>query len=159
MTRKSAASEDPEDLLRYLRLGYWKVLTGLDDRLGRSGLTARQMLFLRTLDETGPCNSRTLCLALHVTPADVTGLADRMEKKGYIRRARAPMDRRQVVLEMTPAGLRALDRARGWREKSVNDLFVTLTPDERRRTIEGLTKVLAALTENERRPTAVVRQP
>lgn len=159
MPRRKAVAKDREDLLRYLRLCYWKILTGLDDRLGRSGLTARQGLFLKTLEETGPCNSRTLCEALHVTPADVTGLADRMERKGYIMRSRAPMDRRQIVLEMTPAGLKALDKARGFRDKMIDGLLDDLTDEERRSTLAGLTKLLEALTEQEARADGFARRP
>jgi DNA-binding MarR family transcriptional regulator len=41
---------------------------------------------------------------LNVTPAVVTGLVDRLERRGYVRRVSSQHDRRRVHIELTPEG-------------------------------------------------------
>lgn len=48
-----------------------------------------------------------LARQLHVTPAVVTGLIDRLERRGYVRRAAGAEDRRRVVLTLTEEGRQA----------------------------------------------------
>ena len=49
-----------------------------------------------------------------VPVSTMTGLVDRMEKKGLVRRVRGRRDRRAIELEATPAGALALkEHARG----------------------------------------------
>jgi DNA-binding MarR family transcriptional regulator len=58
--------------------------------------------------------SRALSERFHVPVSTMTGLIDRMEKKGLVRRAPHRSDRRSIVLEATPAGTLALkEHARG----------------------------------------------
>ena len=142
---KPAEESDIEHLMRHLRLSYWKVLNHLDEELERSGLTTRQLLFLRTLAEKGPCNSRTVCEALHVTPADVTGLADRLQARRFIKRIRGRGDRRQVILEMTDKGRAALQTGSRLRRDLVTWIFADLTPRELKVTLKSLGKVVDRL--------------
>jgi DNA-binding MarR family transcriptional regulator len=141
----SAGESDGERLLRDLRLCYWKVMSRLDDRLGESGLTSRQVLFLKTLSEIGACNSRALCEAMAVTPADITGLADRLQAGKFIRRVRARVDRRQVILEMTDKGRKALAKAQEIRERFLKDLLKEISDQELRVMLSGLDRILEFL--------------
>jgi len=52
-------------------------------------------------------------LAQHLlkSPANVTALVDRMERDGFVRRARGEQDRRSVFAELTDDGWLALGRA------------------------------------------------
>jgi DNA-binding MarR family transcriptional regulator len=147
MVRSVVETAESEDFLRLLRLTYWKVISRLDDRLGESGLTARQTLFLATLEDLGPCNSHSVCKALFVTPADVTGLADRLEEKHFLKRARAPVDRRQVILEITAEGREALQRALKRRAQVTGEILGRVPPKERKTMLETLRSVLARLDE------------
>ena len=49
--------------------------------------------------------------SLNVTPAVVTGLIDRLERRGYVRRVASMFDRRRVHIELTTAGEDARDQA------------------------------------------------
>lgn len=49
----------------------------------RFGLTGPQSGVLRTLSEHGPLSSADLSRKLYVTPANITGIIDRLEKKGW----------------------------------------------------------------------------
>jgi len=53
-----------------------------------------------------PIPMRTLAEALACDASNVTGLVDRLESRGLIRREQSAEDRRVKVLELTAAGIR-----------------------------------------------------
>ena len=68
------------------------------------GLTGPQSEALRTLDDYGPMSSAELSRRLYVTPSNVTGIIDRLEKKGLVERIRKPKDRRISLITLTEKG-------------------------------------------------------
>ncbi|EQD71243.1 Bacterial regulatory protein, MarR [mine drainage metagenome] len=130
-----------ERLLAYLRICYWRVLGELDRRLEETGLTARQFLLLRVLEEGGPVNASAVGQRLSVSPANVSGLVDRLERKHYLKRNRWADDRRKVQLEITPEGRKAFRRARRDRELLLRAVFDGLSLRERRMLVKGLAKM------------------
>ena len=64
---------------------------------------------LRTLAADGPMISKDLGARFQVPVSTMTGLVDRMEKKGLLRRAPNRRDRRSIELEATPAGALVLE--------------------------------------------------
>jgi DNA-binding MarR family transcriptional regulator len=52
------------------------------------GLTAAQSIVLRILFQEGPLSSADLSRRLYVTPSNMTGVIDRLEKKGLVERVR-----------------------------------------------------------------------
>ncbi len=143
--RHEISPQDREALLMYLRLCYWRTLNRLDDVLGGMDLTARQFLILKALEENGPCNARSLCTMLSVTPADVTGLSTRLEHKRFVRRVRSMEDRRRVILEITDTGRKALDHAGRKRDKLVDSLISSMPASDFRTLLRGLEQMLEAL--------------
>lgn len=71
------------------------------------GLTAAQYNVLNVLaPEKEGLSQRELSDHLVVDRSNVTGLLDRMEKAGWVRRADDPADRRVYRVTLTPAGRR-----------------------------------------------------
>ena len=68
------------------------------------GLTGPQSMLLRTLVKEGPLSSASLSRRLYVTPSNITGIIDRLEKKGLIERIRKERDRRIVLINLTESG-------------------------------------------------------
>ena len=54
------------------------------------------------LRHLGPVTAGTIGQHTGLTTGAVTGLMDRLEKAGYVRRERDPHDRRKVVVELLP---------------------------------------------------------
>jgi DNA-binding MarR family transcriptional regulator len=80
----------------------------------RLEVSERELALLRTLVEEGPMITKALGGRFAVPVSTMTGLVDRMEKKGLVRRVRGRRDRRAIELEATPAGALALkEHARG----------------------------------------------
>lgn len=96
--------DEAKRVLRLLpRLQRWAVLALQADRLGQE-LSLRQLgvLFLVRQGMTSPGD---LARRLRVTPAVITGLLDRLERRGYARRVDAPDDRRRLQVALTERGL------------------------------------------------------
>jgi DNA-binding MarR family transcriptional regulator len=74
----------------------------------RLEVTERELMLLRALVEDGPMITRALGGRFGVPVSTMTGLIDRMEKKGLLRRVPHRRDRRSIELEATPAGALAL---------------------------------------------------
>lgn len=69
-------------------------------------LSLRQLTALYLIrEESGTLGQ--LARRMMVTPAVVTGIVDRLERHGYVRRVEDAVDRRRVQLELTEAGLAA----------------------------------------------------
>lgn len=67
-------------------------------------LTAPQSGVLRSLARSGPVSSAELSRELCVTPSNITGIIDRLEKKGLVQRSRKEGDRRVALIRLTESG-------------------------------------------------------
>jgi DNA-binding MarR family transcriptional regulator len=88
----------------------------LFDQIGRLlrplNVSAAGGLVLGILRDLGPMSPSVLSDRLIVTRATVTGVVDSLEGRGYVRRSANPADRRGLVVEITPAGLKVLKKLR-----------------------------------------------
>jgi DNA-binding MarR family transcriptional regulator len=81
----------------------------------RTGVSAAQLgavFYLASPARADGCRPGALATALGLTAAAATGLCDRLEAAGLVRRGADPSDGRAQVLELTAAGRRAAVRAR-----------------------------------------------
>ena len=69
------------------------------------------LMLIRYQSENGRINQSELGRMLLVNRSNVTGLVDRMERAGLVRRVDDPQDRRVNMVEMTAKGLETLERA------------------------------------------------
>src|ERR1700712_2148732 len=75
-----------------------------------SGITIQQYNVLRILRGAGSVGLPTLAIRDRMIEeaAGITRLLDKLESAGYVGRERSTPDRRQVLCQITPAGLRLL---------------------------------------------------
>jgi DNA-binding MarR family transcriptional regulator len=66
----------------------------------RIGLNATDLNCLNILSFSGQLTAGELATATGLTTASITGVADRLEEAGYVRRERDPHDRRRVVIRL-----------------------------------------------------------
>ncbi|MFD9070322.1 MarR family winged helix-turn-helix transcriptional regulator [Streptomyces lasiicapitis] len=66
----------------------------------RQGLNATESKTLDLLMRKGPLTAKDLATETALAPASVTGLVDRLESKGYVRRVKHPTDKRRVLVEI-----------------------------------------------------------
>lgn len=84
------------------RLHRWAAARVQASHLGRE-LSLRQLAMLYAIRE-GLSSPGQIARRLRVTPAVITGLLDRLEQRGYVRREAAPGDRRRLRLLLTETG-------------------------------------------------------
>jgi MarR family transcriptional regulator, organic hydroperoxide resistance regulator len=68
------------------------------------GLTGSQSSVMRSLLKYGPTSSAGLSRMLFVTPSNITGVIDRLEKKTLVERVRKVGDRRVAMIRLTESG-------------------------------------------------------
>ena len=73
------------------------------------GLTPPQLMTLRRLDEDEPVPMSEIAKGLACDASNVTGIIDRLEDRGLVRRRDAPRDRRVKMLELTAEGVKLRD--------------------------------------------------
>jgi MarR family transcriptional regulator, temperature-dependent positive regulator of motility len=82
-------------------------------------------------------------------PNNCVILLNDLEEDGYIERRRDPADRRRHMVEMTPAGARALERAEVKLETVEDQVIGNLTAAERSALRDLLAKALAGAKSDE----------
>lgn len=86
------------------------------DRLG-VGVSDLDALLL--IDASGPLTAGRIAEAMALTTGAVTGLVDRLERAGWVQRARHEADRRQVLIELAPERRGSIDAHWAERERLV----------------------------------------
>jgi DNA-binding MarR family transcriptional regulator len=94
------------------------------------GLTPAQFDILATLGNTPGMTCRQLGEKTLITKGTLTGVLDRMEARGIIRRGPSDADRRQVFVSLTAAGARMFAKVFPEHAAHVKRAFTVLTPDE-----------------------------
>jgi len=75
-------------------------------------LPPSQIIALVTLQDKGRCRLSDLSKEMHVSAPTITGIIDRMEKSGYVRRSADRKDRRATNVTLTKKGEVAAQRFR-----------------------------------------------
>ena len=71
----------------------------------KQGLNATEEKTLDFLERRGPLTAKDLAELTGLAPASVTGLIDRLESKGFVRRVKHPTDKRRVLVELNQGKL------------------------------------------------------
>ena len=114
----------------------------------RQGLTAASFNLLMLLKHGKDPNSLTQQAAgdhLVVSPSDMTGLIDRLERKGIVRRVPGK-DRRSKRLQITPKGSQLLDKVWPSHLEAVDRVAGSLGTAAARQLVEALAVLRRSLT-------------
>lgn len=99
--------------------------------IAKRGMSPPQFFVIKMLAAGQASTTKQLAAVLGVTPANITGLIERLERDGFVARERDAKDRRVVRLTLTPKaqkGLSALGKAaheaaskafEGWTTKDI----------------------------------------
>jgi DNA-binding MarR family transcriptional regulator len=99
------------------------ILTGLEEEIrkmsaqsvlfsaaisARLGINSSDLESLDILHLSGATTAGQLAVATGLTTGAITGVIDRLEQAGYVRRRRDPRDRRRVIIEALPSADRQI---------------------------------------------------
>jgi DNA-binding MarR family transcriptional regulator len=94
------------------------------------GITEPQFQALMLLVEKGSMLMRKMSDEMHVTPANVTGIMDRLEEKSLVRRTSGKEDRRATIIEITPEGKALYERVAIKKADMLQKALATFTKEE-----------------------------
>ncbi|MGD0395292.1 MAG: MarR family transcriptional regulator [Nitrososphaerales archaeon] len=137
----SGPSDSDFELWQNVRDIYRAALKRLNAKLRKERITFSQYSVLLALSRSGPVQMSKLSEHMLVAPANVTGLVDRMERKGYVKRKRDERDRRLYVIEETERGSQIFKSISSRFRQYAGNLGSTLTREERDSTLAALRKV------------------
>lgn len=108
---------------------------------GGLALTAPQFAALSKLAELGRATQNRLGRLVAMDPATVQGVARRLVLRGLVRTEKDPMDRRTLVLAITPEGDRLVNEARRAGAGANATLLAHLSPEEQQEFLILLRKI------------------
>ena len=113
--------------------------------LSEQGLTVPRAEVVWRLHQAGPMTQRALSDALSVTPRNITGLVDALERGGYVSREPHPNDRRATLVTLTAAGAEAGAAMADGQATMANALFGDLSRSQTLLLARTLDRVLVLL--------------
>jgi MarR family transcriptional regulator, organic hydroperoxide resistance regulator len=138
-----SGSEVPGQLLLALQRATHATLQELTATLVDLDLSTSEINALGNLADDRPRTVSELGAAIGIRPTTLTGVLDRVERRGYITRGPRAGDRRAVLIELTPAGREAASTIRtamaAVEERALEQIPATDTAAFRR-VLEALTR-------------------
>ncbi len=120
-------------------------------RLGELSLNEGEFSVLSALRRSEPPHELTptdLHRALLLSSGAMTHRLDRLERAGYVVRIPDAVDRRRVMVRLTPSGLEIVDRAMDAYADTLSELLDIISEEERQDLSGRLRKVLGRLEAN-----------
>src|SRR5262245_28874768 len=114
-------------------------------------LSRHQASILDHLDDIDPTTLNELARHMGVTPATMSIAIDRLERKGFVVRARDTVDRRRVQLRLTTAGIRVREANSVLDPPRVEALVARLDDEDRQAAIRGLALLAEAADQGDTR--------
>ena len=121
-----------------------------------TGLTTSRVHLLWVLQHAGPSTQQALAKLCAVSPRNITGLVDGLERSGHVRRTPHPTDRRAVLVELTPSAVTTMTRMQQEHVDLNETLTSAIAPEDRQAVERGITALvdrLAALVYDAERAT------
>src|SRR5438270_12274900 len=103
MAPRKSKRELVDELIREFRISGNQDSAFDNLAAGRLGVNDTDLHCLNIVENSGGLTAGDLAAQSGLTSGAVTGVIDRLERAGYVRRVSDPGDRRRVKVEVTPA--------------------------------------------------------
>ena len=125
---------DRSDLLFDLQYELHELFVRImDGMLSSEGLTLLQFYILKSLKDYGRmCKMSELAASRLLSPAAVTGIADRLVNLGFVQRVSDKKDRRIVLLTLTEPAIALLDSIEGQSLKLLGKFLDRVSAEDER---------------------------
>jgi len=110
----------------------------------RGALSIIHLTVVNLLEAEGPQSMGQLAEDLDVSVASVTGIVDRMERRGLVERERGTGDRRVIMVDLTETGRALFSEMSARRRERLTRLVEALSRDEMAGLVHGLRAMHAA---------------
>jgi DNA-binding MarR family transcriptional regulator len=138
-----------EILHAYLQVNR-RISEELRGHFGKLNLTFPQTLVLTLLDSDGPMPISSLAKATGSANSTISGVVDRLEKNGLIRRVRSEEDRRVIFVEVTETYREIQEETRSYALARFSNSISSLSQEELAQVIHGLNLLETALAKSDK---------
>jgi len=133
-SRKSPASSSERALVGAVldELSSWnprEFITAFQ-RWHQGSISLIHLNVLTMLEASGPLSMSRIAEALDISVASATGVIDRMEARGLVKRQRHPVDRRVVLVQPAAGGRKVFGDIDARRRKALSVLLSRLSDEE-----------------------------
>ena len=104
-------------------------------------ITQTQIFTIMTLYEKSPCQLNELRKKLGITAPTVTGIVDRLEKLGYVKRIHDKNDRRVINVDLTSKGRKIAKKLKTTIKKKWVSLLAKLVKKDQENYVRILRKI------------------
>ncbi|MFC4587576.1 MarR family winged helix-turn-helix transcriptional regulator [Sphaerisporangium corydalis] len=125
------------------------------DGFSSAGARGYHYRLLATLAEFGPASQAALGRRSGIHLSDMVATINELAERELVERALDPSDRRRNIISLTPAGERRLRLLEKRLAESQDELLAPLSPEER----ERLTELLSRLLDHHDRRTGTSEEP
>lgn len=108
----------------------------------RVGLTGPQLVILQEISSLGEVTAGEVAHAVSLSQATVTGILERMEKRGLLTRQRSNQDKRRIMVRITESGRHVLESAPPVMQEAFVDGFSSLQEWEQNMILSSLQRLV-----------------
>lgn len=118
------------ELLRLIKEIYLKSMYKIESGLSESGLTHQQIMVLKLVAHKKEVNISQICDEMYLSKGTVSGIVNRLERAGYIKKIKYNNDKRNTYIQFSNKGLEFAKEFREKAEKTFENLFENLDKEE-----------------------------
>ena len=126
-----------------------KIIQAIDTNskklVKRVGLTGPQLVILQEITRMGEVTAGEIAQAVSLSQATVTGILERMEKRGLLARRRSETDKRRIMVRITRNGQQVLDEAPPLMQEAFVDRFSDLQEWEQTMILSALQRLVSIM--------------
>jgi len=111
----------------------------------RVGLTGPQLVILQEISNLGEVTAGEIAKAVSLSQATVTGILERMEKRGLLARQRSESDKRRIMVRITEAGEQILQEAPPIMQEAFIERFASLPDWEQTMILSSLQRLVSIM--------------
>lgn len=102
-----------------------------DQQLERTGLSTKELYVIENIRDDAPWRFNDFAENYRIKPSTLTGIIERLEKKGLVRRQRDKLDRKAVYLFSTSQGKEIVKKHIEEDQLFFSSMLSTLEPEEK----------------------------
>lgn len=129
----------------HIRLVLWKAAKAIEkvdrDSIAATGLHISDFQIMEVLLHKGPMPINAIGEKVLLTSGSMTAAANRLEKKGLVKRVQDPADGRCFYVHLTASGRAVIEKAFSVHAKNLEKIIAVLTPEESRELVRLLKKI------------------
>ncbi|RDH76377.1 MarR family transcriptional regulator [Mycolicibacterium moriokaense] len=110
-------------------------------------VTVPQFRVLVMVYTRGPLNLAAVADDLNVNPSNASRTCDKLIRAGLLDRGVSPHDRRHIVLTLTLAGRRLVEKVTARRRSAIENVLQAMSPDQRDALAKSMSEFAAAAGE------------